>query len=300
MKTDIRIQDNLFDGGDRLNEYWESNGLNLLYKKFRRGKDLPKSAIVEIRDAKKVSEKFHLRGFQFGNWVTMEDRYNYLAAVYIALYDLNKILQFTKNNIGLDKRLGVSFGARGKSAALAHYEPSNQIINLTRYKSAAFMDVEKSTRFIYTGGVGSFAHEYGHFLDYVMGMLAEQTTSSAALTNGRSTSTKRIQWPQSMPMRNIVENILMQAVWRDEAKGIKSQYYNRIEKISKGDYWIRRNEIFARLFEQWIGFELKNRSFNNAFLAQNKYSEVAYLRPSELKNIAPLFNQLMIEMRKYT
>lgn len=52
-------------------------------------------------------------------------------------------------------RLAIAFGARGKGNALAHYEPSRAVINLTKMK-----------------GAGSLAHEFGHALDDMLGVRA--------------------------------------------------------------------------------------------------------------------------------
>ncbi len=47
--------------------------------------------------------------------------------------------------------LGVAFGSRGRSAAMAHYEPSNRVINLTK-----------------SSGFGSFGHEFFHAYDHLI------------------------------------------------------------------------------------------------------------------------------------
>lgn len=51
-------------------------------------------------------------------------------------------------------RLAIAFGARGKGAALAHYEPARVVINLTKMR-----------------GAGSLAHEWGHAFDDNLGTL---------------------------------------------------------------------------------------------------------------------------------
>ena len=56
-------------------------------------------------------------------------------------------------------RLAIAFGARGRSGALAHYEPGRQVINLTKMK-----------------GAGSLAHEWGHALDHSLGTMLKCRT----------------------------------------------------------------------------------------------------------------------------
>lgn len=50
--------------------------------------------------------------------------------------------------------LAIAFGARGSGRALAHFEPSRNVINLTKMK-----------------GAGSLAHEWGHAFDFNVGQL---------------------------------------------------------------------------------------------------------------------------------
>ena len=45
------------------------------------------------------------------------------------------------------------------------------VINITRYRDGK---LDKGIRFFGTGGLGSLAHEYGHFLDYAVGSRLSQ------------------------------------------------------------------------------------------------------------------------------
>lgn len=290
------------EGGSRIERWWMYQGFDAIYKEFRKGKlsdDLKK-----MKDVRDVSAVFHLKGYQFGNWVTHEDRYNYLAALAVCLYDLNRVLRFKGHNVGLDKHLGIAFGARGKKGALAHYEPWSHIINLTRYKEAHYFrePVTKPMRFVNSGGVGSFAHEYGHFLDYFFGSKIEVSNSIYALTDGNSRSPKRINYDSKKhPMRSIIEDIMEQSYWNAK-KNDSSTFIKRIEKYSAGsmqDYFLQRNEIFARLFEQYVGYKLKELNIRNEFLTQTKYHTIQYMTPSELKRVIPLFDKLLVQMRKH-
>lgn len=96
---------------------------------------------------------FGLRGGQFGNWVKQgansKDRQGMLNDAYDAFMDLAGVLNIPPEAIGLGGKLGMSFGARGKGSAMAHYEPSQVVINLTKTK-----------------GAGTLAHEWFHALDH--------------------------------------------------------------------------------------------------------------------------------------
>lgn len=179
----------------------------------------------------------------------------YVLKLAVCLFDLNRVLRFKGNNLGLDHHLGVAFGARGKKGAKAHYEPWSNIINMTRYKEVHKLKkpYTKPVRFVISGGVGTFAHEYGHFLDYFFGSKVETHSSIYALSNGSSTVPTRIAYDQKkQPMRYLMEAIMEKAYW-DTSKRGNSPYVKRIMEFLPAQYWdyfLSRNEIFARLFEQ--------------------------------------------------
>lgn len=299
----IKIVDTLEgEGGSKLERWWDRNGFQSIYKEFRKGQ-LDPALLNKIKDIRNVQKAFRLKGYQFGNWVTNEDRYNYLAALGICLYDLNKVLKFKGHNLGLDETLGVAFGARGQGRALAHFESRTNIINVTRYKDAdAFIDAPpKPVRFVYSGGVGAFAHEYGHFLDYFFGSRVEAHNTIYALTDGRSTDKAKIVYDKGKyPMRYTTELIIEKAYW--SPKKLDSTYINRIKKAVPEryhEYFLRRNEIFARLFEQYVAYKLKELDIKNNFLTQTKYHSSQYMRPEEFAEVVPLFDQLIAQMRKH-
>ncbi len=151
--------------GSRADQYWKRKGWDKYYKEVRPGMELPKT--LQTNDPDALVKKFNLSGIGFGNWLSVEDRINYMHSLVFAFYDLNRVIRFNFNmGLGL---LGVTFGARGRGRALAHYEPGTNIINITRYTDAWY---SKYIRFFSTGGVGSFAHEYGHFFRLFRGCLS--------------------------------------------------------------------------------------------------------------------------------
>ncbi len=116
---------------------------------------------------------FHFRGGEFGNWMNEQDRQVSMNMGYIALVNLAYILGISDENISL-KNLAIAFGARGHSAARAHYEPSRNVINLTKMT-----------------GAGSLAHEWGHALDAYLGEIA---TGSASLYTGTSPYRRKVKF----------------------------------------------------------------------------------------------------------
>lgn len=75
--------------------------------------------------------------------MNQSDRQIALNNAYDGCFALAKALDIDPKFVGFNGMLGVAFGSRGRSAAMAHYEPSNRVINLTK-----------------NSGFGSFGHEF--------------------------------------------------------------------------------------------------------------------------------------------
>jgi hypothetical protein len=282
-----------------------------MFRKFRPGFKIPKD--FNISFPQDVASKFKLNGFEFGNWVTIEDRQNYLAALSLALIDLNSVLQFG-NNIGLDKTIGVAFGARGASHAMAHFEPGSFMINLTRYQSITKYNKmladfgqrpmtpgPEAKKFLFekTGGVGSFAHEYGHALDYFFGTYIHQNVNHRSLTLGHSTATNFPNAYASDSLRYYALKVIEKIIW--SGPGIQSNYYTNLKKkLGKNEYWFRHTELFARAFEVYINYKCKSKGINNYFLTHTKYANEAYLSDTEFNRVLPWMNKLILKMTEKT
>ena len=100
--------------------------------------------------------ELNFRGGEFGNWLNDNDRQASLDMAYDALRDLARVLEIKPEDVALDNKLAIAFGARGvggAKAARAHYEPGRQVINLTKMS-----------------GAGCLAHEWAHALDHAIGI----------------------------------------------------------------------------------------------------------------------------------
>lgn len=273
--------------GSRADLYWQNEGfadyISFVRPKFTLPRSLQANSSIEI-----VQNRFSIKDVNFGNWVTNEDRFNYLNSLIVCCYDLNKVVGFNYN-IGFGY-LAVAFGARGKGRASAHYEPLFRIINITRYHDS---DYSKVSRFIGTGGMGAFAHEYGHFLDYFAGEFLDKSPKLFAVTGGRTTSKDRTNGTGEI--RQTADEILENIIWREPQKTLSNYYKRLVELVAKlddmGDYYLRRNEIFARWFEAWIGYELRKQGITNRLLAQSKYDARIYPTDTELEKVGPLFKR---------
>lgn len=295
------------DGGSRLEKYWTEEKFFDFYRRATNQKSLPKDFNLNDNTMTDFVNRFGIRGLQFGNWVTFEDKYNYIACLHLALTDLNKVLKFRNNDLGFGQ-LGIAFGARGMSSALAHFESCYNAINITRYWTEKRLKNEvikqgrtpedkysKSYRFVETGGMGSFAHEWAHFLDYNVGRYIEPHPESNWITGPyRSTATQKIEYDSKYPIHRAMEMVLQSLFWKPD--GSKSGYKTRIQASS--DYVNRRLEIFARVFEQYIQYKLKEMNVRNVFLAKTAYKSWYYLSPKELKAVVPKMDHLMSLIRR--
>lgn len=150
---------------------------------------------------------FQFKGGEFGNWLNENDRQQSLNYGYDALLDLSKALSISPTDISLDGKLSIAFGSRGSGDALAHYEPTREVINLTKMR-----------------GAGSLAHEWGHALDDIIG---KQLGYSGFLTNNfrYSDSTSEI-------IKNVVDAMKYKTVCNEESmKKQNEEYLKRVTRM---------------------------------------------------------------------
>lgn len=99
-----------------------------------------------------LKSMFNLRDVQSGNWVLRDvaSAKFHTEQSAAAFADLADLLRAEDEQVSLNGRLAMAFGARGhgKGSGKAHYEPIQRVINLTKM-----------------GGGGSLGHEWFHALD---------------------------------------------------------------------------------------------------------------------------------------
>ncbi|MBQ9476025.1 MAG: hypothetical protein IJU69_07265, partial [Bacteroidales bacterium] len=231
----------------------------------REGRDYRNGADVT---PDQMLETFGFRGVEFGNWVPQAERQEYLNKTYDAIMDFCDIVGISPKAFSLGGRLGLAFGARGHSHALAHYEPMKEVINLTRMK-----------------GAGSLAHEWFHALD---NYLAKQKTGN---TSDMATDTK-----------NVVREEMEQA-FRDFVGAMNQLDYSKRSRRA-GDYWGEVWERAARLFESYVYNELASKSvvspllvskdtlFDDVQSEDNSASSWPYPSIAENEQMKPFFDKL--------
>lgn len=274
---------------------------------------------------------YKLDGLEFGNWVNQYRRLDFCLNMVVALYDLQKILQFPNNNLGINKNLSIAFGARGYARAYAHYEPSSKVINLTRDRR-----VDKNAKTLFgnkiapyaqkrelyetftklfreeASGYGSFAHEYGHFLDYV---LAEQySKKNVALSGGRlnltSYSNSSVAYSNYFNALRLPENYRSNEIITTFCAAFTAflfdntdkptGFYRRVYDFAQnyGEYWSRLNEIWARIFETYIAYKLKKVGITDKVLVRDGKGKYRHELKEKADKVYPTFGEMQKNYKK--
>jgi hypothetical protein len=221
------------------------------------------------------------RGLQYGNSVTDDERKHHVQKAAEALVDLADATALPDSAIGLNGTLGLAIGARGRGGAVAHYEPTMKVINLTRKK-----------------GVGSLSHEWGHALDnYAAGGGSFLSQNSGA--------------PEKRAAMNEVKS-----AWT--TSGFTRQVYDSIREVKKGggqlseDYWLSDVEMFARSFEAHVSLKLEKAGRSNTYLtrefddsgmkkgnaAERRLGDGLWPTRKQAEAMEPMFDALLAQIKK--
>lgn len=261
MKTKITDTSNTINAGGRAEKWWKNKSVKSKASSPARAKD-------DV-DLQKILNRYNLKGFEFGNWLNNDERYDRVLACEDSLAELAKIMG--AKNLGMNCLVGIAFGARGSKGALAHYEPDYNMINITKEK-----------------GDGCLAHEYGHALDYNIGRYVDQHRMYNYLSGGRSIATS-LNDNIGGKIRNNMNIVVDLAA---------NMLKDRVSKYP--DYWKRRNEIFARLFEQYCAYKLKKDGYRDSFLTsswQDYVKSPVYWNDDEFKKLIPAMDTLIRNMK---
>ena len=172
------------------------------------------------------------RGVEFGNWVTQAERASLLNAAFDGFHDLAQLFGLSAGDMALHGSLAFAFASRGKSGAMAHYEPLRQVINLTK-----------------KNGAGCMAHEWFHAIDNWAQYSAGRAGYATEATTAATTAAER------------AGAALLQAIR-------KTEFFRRSQNLAiyKGDYWVKAIELAARGFESVCAFLLRVSGICSDFL----------------------------------
>lgn len=218
---------------------------------------------------------FNLRSIEFGNWMTQQDRANFLYASTLSLHHLAQVLKIKDSDIGMGGRLSLALGARGHSRALGHYEPTPfGVINLTKTK----------------GMLGVLAHEYAHAFDNMLSFVTLSKTLTY-VSGGRST---RKGYNETIAKKGNFYEQQFEGFYNRlyfNKKGEETEFHQNLKSLE--DYWQRRNEVFARTFEVYVRMLLDQKKIKNTFLVATTYNNPVYPDLALVKKITPLINKMI-------
>lgn len=109
---------------------------------------------VSVNSTSELKDMFGFRDIQSGNWV-LDDKSSaefHVKNTAAAMMDLSDIVGIDPKSLAFGGRLALAIGARGRKGAMAHYEPAQRVINLTKMK-----------------GGGALGHEWFHAIDNILG-----------------------------------------------------------------------------------------------------------------------------------
>lgn len=262
---------------------------------YRKGKDVVDTDFMQT---------FGFSGVEYGTWVSAAERQAHLNLTYDSMLDLSKHLDVEPMALSLGGQLGLSFGGRGRggiNAPIAHFEPVNMAINLTRQK-----------------GAGTLAHEYFHAIanhygrletgrptaDYstLMGVGLSAKTADPKLMDVDDLSAERIN-PELQ--KSFYE--LMVAIMRkpedhlatgNDISSFKepSDMLERAKELDaerSSPYWATSAEMFARAMESCLGAELMAKGHRNDYLVAPERISAggAYPTDDEFEKIRPYAKQ---------
>lgn len=270
-------------------EYFNPADLYVGIAKREGGEDLSNITKDPNSSVDHVIDHFGVRGVQWGNSVTDEEREHHAARITEAFTDLVDILGIRPEDASLGGKLGLAVGARGRAGAVAHYEPDSAVINLTR-----------------KSGVGSLAHEWGHGFDHFLSNFGEKFKSDE---ESKSWERKDGKWVKKEDSDSVL--MAMDAVrkaWDESgfSKRLQSELRSQIDDgliaPGKRDYWNSNVEKFARTFERYVQHKLESQGRKNTYLAgvETKAHKSGGLWPEdhEVEAMTPAFDDLFAAYRE--
>jgi len=275
---------------------------------FRKGATLPRTLLTLLKHPEKLPshlmQEYAIKGFEFGNWTSQEDRQNYMIGLAVSLFDLEKILNFEPKYIGLKGKLSIAFGSRGVPNTHGVFEPNTFVINLNRHHAEAFKYMQYNRgreaeyrKAMLSGGLQSLVHEYGHALDFFCGTFIEPNRTKS-LSGGVLNWNAIIRTDEHLSRLMVL--LINKICYND--KGKASDYVKRLRKnVKKRRYLLQRAEIFARAFEKYIIFKMKRHGWFNVYFTKFKYDDGSdktvahnwYLTDDEFQNVEQEFDLLI-------
>ena len=209
------------------------------YKGIKQGLDM-----LDKGSGKSV---YNMRGVQWGKSVTDQEREHHLKSIVDSWDDLSFVTGLPSSMISYNGKLALAVGARGHGWASAHYEPTNNMINLTR-----------------NSGAGVLAHEWGHFFDFEVGKA--ESREGQSLSNEPMSQRWAGEGHKNGPTGEAIQDLKSSPGWRKFKDRLVPVVRSYKMSRSKASYWRSDIEMFARCFEQHVQHKLHKAGRENTYL----------------------------------
>lgn len=251
----------------RISNYWNTHKFNS--NKFAKisEKELPNLVNSQI-----TATRFGLKSLTFGNWLSYEERVEFLIGLTDALYLIhetifpNQSMKFIGQGI-----LGISLGGRGRGgSAVAHYEHFGDFINLTKPHINS----------------GSLFHEYGHFVDY--NLAKRLKLKDEHFVSGGESTRKKVdeeKLKSKIKLVRLFEELFQILYWNEDGK--PTTFQNNLKNQTA--YYNYRNEVFARTCEVYIYLNIKKQ---NDILTGKKHESKTYPSTALVEKCMPILGQI--------
>jgi len=285
------------DGVNRIKDLVEGKDLKKVFEITSESKKNKKFNVADryLKEAKRVGpdtdlntvdqqkdflmKSCEMKGVQWGNSVTDDERKHHLEMTANAFKDLADILGLPEKSISFNGKLGLAIGARGHGTAMAHYESDEVVINLTRAK-----------------GVGSLAHEWGHFLDNI---LAKTHNVKAHADNEFLSEASYWNMGDASPVKEAMKELIRSEVFTDFKNSTRQALIDLMQMgiKEKAEYWMSPRELFARAFEAHISYKLDKSNRENTYLSGGSEG-LMWCTKEQKEAFAPYFDKLIEAFRE--
>lgn len=192
-----------------------------------------------------VRNFFDFRGVKIGGWVKSEEQQQRAQDFFIALLDLQEILQVPAYVISLRGQLTLHYGTGGQPGVSAHYMPAARVLALAK-----------------NAGAGSLAHEWFHAFDhYIADHLFSDSVGGRFASIAWLTDFTLRPHPLCQLLADCYRTILLNSAGEGPSDlVVRAMAQDRAEGSM---YWSKPEEVCARAFESYI----EDAAISNQFLA---------------------------------
>lgn len=199
---------------------------------------------VSVKSTEELKKAFNFRDIQTGSYVQSDpvSAKWHIDNLANGFADLCDVLGIRDDQVSLNGRLALAVGARGHGRALAHYEPVERVINITKFK-----------------GGGSLGHEWFHGFD---NMIAEAITGGniSVFMSDPGESSKAYRLHDDIPDNEL-------------AQKVRGKFINLVDAMMTGDtpetevitYKSTDVETAKKFFEKDLPFQAAYYSYGNDF-----------------------------------